>query len=419
MAIAALSLAGTLLIVSSATAAIKLADSWGTDGSGDGQLHLPEDVAIDAVGNVYVADTGNGRIVKFSSSGEFLLTWGWGVKDGKPRLETCTSSCRAALFPGNGNGAMYSPQGIAVHAGRVYVSEAPRDRVEVFSKTGRFITKWGRAGSAPGEFASPLAVATDSEGRVYVADLDNYRIQKFSDDGRFIGAWGSGGSGDDQFLGPIGVATDTSGHAFVADPDNNRVERYGQDGTFLATWGYGVRTGRDRFEICTHGCQRGISGLAAGQFSDPQAIAADRARHVYVADSYRIEKFAGSGRFLTTWDTTTAFGELGGVAVGPNSNVLVTHSRGGVLKFVQEPPETTIARAKIKRHRGKARFRFRSSERGSSFRCGLDRKRYRPCDSPRRYRHLKPGRHVFTVKAIDRDKLVDPSPAKKRFRIKK
>ena len=79
-------------------------------------------------------------------------------------------------------------------------------------------------------------------------------------------------------------------------------------------------------------------------------------------------------------------------------------------------PNTKIDRAKINRRKRKARFAFSSSERGSTFRCKLDRKSYRSCESPKTYRHLKKGRHSFSVKAQDSEGATDPSPAKRHFR---
>ena len=83
-----------------------------------------------------------------------------------------------------------------------------------------------------------------------------------------------------------------------------------------------------------------------------------------------------------------------------------------------QPPNTKIHRAKINRRKHKARFAFSSSERGSTFRCKLDRKSYRSCESPKTYRHLKKGRHSFSVKAQDSEAASDPSPAKRHFKIR-
>lgn len=84
----------------------------------------------------------------------------------------------------------------------------------------------------------------------------------------------------------------------------------------------------------------------------------------------------------------------------------------------EAPPETTITKAPRGRtERRGARFRFRSSEPGSTFRCKLDRRAYEDCDSPQTYRRLAPKRHRFRVLAVDPAGNADPSPARDRFRI--
>jgi trimeric autotransporter adhesin len=80
-------------------------------------------------------------------------------------------------------------------------------------------------------------------------------------------------------------------------------------------------------------------------------------------------------------------------------------------------PRTSLRRAQVNQVRRKATFRFASSEPGSTFVCKLDGKRFRPCASPKTYRKLEPGTHVFRVKARDRARNVDATPAVKRFRI--
>jgi hypothetical protein len=93
-------------------------------------------------------------------------------------------------------------------------------------------------------------------------------------------------------------------------------------------------------------------------------------------------------------------------------------SKGGGPTPDVTPPQTKIAKGPgAKLAQGKARFSFRSSEKGSSFKCKLDGRKVRRCVSPKRYSGLKPGRHTFKVWAIDAAGNQDPTPAKRRFRV--
>jgi len=131
---------------------------WGSLGAGNGQFNTPWDVAVDSNGNVYVADTYNHRIQKFTSSGGFLTKWG---------------------SYGTGDGQFNVPCGVAVDSnGNVYVADSHNHRIQTFTSTGAYITKWGSQGNGNGQFSYPSGVAVDSGGNVYVADTANNRIQK-------------------------------------------------------------------------------------------------------------------------------------------------------------------------------------------------------------------------------------------------
>lgn len=82
-------------------------------------------------------------------------------------------------------------------------------------------------------------------------------------------------------------------------------------------------------------------------------------------------------------------------------------------------PRTSLRAARINSAKRKATFRFASSERRSRFLCKLDKQKYKPCTSPKTYKKLKRGKHVFRVKARDRAGNVDRTPTVKRFKIKR
>jgi hypothetical protein len=109
------------------------------------------------------------------------------------------------------------------------------------------------------------------------------------------------------------------------------------------------------------------------------------------------------------------------VTPGPSAQPTptVTPSPTPPLVVDATAPTTSLRRAQISHASRRATFRFASGEPGSTFRCRLDAKSFKPCVSPKTYKKLKPGKHVFRVKARDRAGNLDATPTVKRFRIKK
>jgi streptogramin lyase len=253
-----------VLVLTSATPVDALfLGEWGGAGSGDGEFQNPTSVATDGSNYVYVADSGNNRIEKFTELGAFVAKWG---------------------SPGSGPGQFSTPKSVATDVdGNVYVVDKGNFRIEKFTPAGEFIAEWGSHGSGPGQFEAPMAIAVDPTGNVFVSDAGTNQIDKFDPTGKFVVAWGSGGAGPSQFNAPDGVATDPAGNVYVADSGNHRIQKFSGSGEFLSTWGE--------------------SGEGPGQFGLPVGVGTDPVGKVYVADATnnRIEKFTGAGEFLSTW----------------------------------------------------------------------------------------------------------------------
>ncbi len=276
---------------------------WGNAPPAGGEFNDPYGIAVDSAGNVYVADTSNNRVQKFTLTGTFLAAWG---------------------INGSGDGQFYSPEGIAVDSGgNVYVADTRNDRVQKFTSTGTFLTAWGTRGGGDGQFNSPAGIAVDAAGNVYVADTWNDRIQKFNATGGLLTTLANRGSGNGEFIEPSGIAVDRTGNVYVTDEVLDRVQVLAPNGTVIAAWG---TDGRD-----------------PGQFSSPTGIAVDSAGYVYVADNgnSRVQKFTSSGAFVTTWgalgteEGQFSFAYPKGIAVDRAGDVYVSAS-GSIHKYTPD-----------------------------------------------------------------------------------
>ncbi|MGA9370469.1 MAG: hypothetical protein WBV53_01330 [Solirubrobacterales bacterium] len=321
----------------------------GSGGSGAGQLNIPQDVAIDGDGNLYVADINIHRVDVFSGDGTFTRAFGWGVDTGAAALQSCTtaSTCQAGI-PGGGAGQLNAPRGIAVDgAGNVYVAEQNNHRISVFNAAGAFKYAFGRGvdtgastfevcttastcqagtqGAGAGELNTPVGVAV-AAGSIYVSDQANQRISVFAAAGpSFTRAFGWGvdtgtsafevcttastcqagtqGAGAGQLAFPQYLTVD-AGVLYVAEQGNHRISVFDAAGpSFLRAFGRGVDTGASTFEVCTTAstCQAGTQGAGAGEFSFTRGVALDGADHLYVSEggNSRISVFDTAGPSFT------------------------------------------------------------------------------------------------------------------------
>ena len=216
--------------------------SIGSFGSGDGQLNEPRGVAVDAQGNVYVADTWNARIAKFDPSGKFLKSWGEGKQDlGSGRRATMTDGTEA------GNAAeplgFFGPRAVAVDGqGNVYIADTGNKRIVVTDSEGKYLYQWGHPGSEPGAFSEPIGIAADDQGRVYVADTWNGRVQVFDrgQNGR-VGpipsvTWKVSGWQPNTYDDPF-VTAGAGGRVFASVPGRDMMIYANVRGDVLLRWG--------------------------------------------------------------------------------------------------------------------------------------------------------------------------------------
>jgi sugar lactone lactonase YvrE len=292
----------------------------GTGGfSGDGgpatsaQLYVPSSVAVDAAGNLYIADQRNSRIRKVTRGGLISTVAGTGTISGDGGPATSAQ--------------LNSPGGIALDvAGNLYIADSSNNRIRKVTADGVISTVAGNGilgfsgDGGPATWArlnSPYGVAVDVAGILYIADTGNSRIRKVTADGVIStvagnGIWGFGGDGGPatsaQLNSPDGVAVDWGGNLYIADSTNGRIRKVNAGGVISTVAGNG-NTGFG-----------GDGGPAtSAQLSFPSGVALDAAGNLYIADTInnRIRKVNAGGVISTVAGNygNTGFGGDGGLAI--------------------------------------------------------------------------------------------------------
>jgi sugar lactone lactonase YvrE len=326
----------------------------------------PNDLAVDAAGNLYIAEPGwNSRVQQFDSDLNYVRTYG---TTGVPYLT---------------DGSHYNhPFGLAVAPdGSIYIGEAAGRRLIKLNSAG--VPQWiigeaGIWGNDNEHFGWVGDVAVDVAGRVYVGDLNSCRVQIYNPNGSYYATLGAGcGSGDDQFIDPIGLTIAPNGDIYVADRVNHRVQIFNSERVYVATMGVtGVPTStnagfnspmdvavdsRGTIYVSDRGNHRvqvfdssrayvrtiGMTGVPGGGFdrlNNPAHLTVDTDDNLYIADSgnIRVQVFDSSGAYLTTvggsWGSAPGqMRGLNGLAVDVAGNLYVAeHDNHRVQKFVPQ-----------------------------------------------------------------------------------
>jgi uncharacterized protein YjdB/sugar lactone lactonase YvrE len=285
----------------------------GTDnGTGDqAQFNMPSGLAVDAQGNIFVADKGNSLIRKITPAGVVTtLPFGWGTSG---KLE----------------GELRNPNDVAVDAqGVIYVAEnnnnrisklvnettmtifagdpgTPGDPTDGFGDNYQGVTPpnagFADSPTSPTKFYDPRGIAVDAAGNVYVADRLNYKIRKITTDGTVSTVAGTtrwyldGPKSIAQFKAVRSVAVDAAGILYVVGENENVVRRVATDGrvtTLAGTSEYGYRDGQVTI----------APDLTGAQFQGPMSgVAVDAAGNVYVVEmeQSRIRKISTDGTVST------------------------------------------------------------------------------------------------------------------------
>lgn len=198
----------------------------------DATLNLPTGLAVDASGNLFLADTENNRIRRIGTDGKILTIAGNGT----------------ASFRGDGGQAVDAslnhPEAVAVDsAGNVYIADTFNHRIRKVNGDGVILTVAGNGNntySGDGVLAAssslnyPRGVAVGASGDIYIADTFNSRIRQVTENGRIWTIAGRGTFADTtveggdaanaEFRFPAGVSAGPNGTVYIADTDNSRIK---------------------------------------------------------------------------------------------------------------------------------------------------------------------------------------------------
>jgi len=280
------------------------------------------DVAVDAVGNIYVADAGAQRVVTFDRAGRYVTAWG---------------------APGTGPGqfsALYAgvdPAGIVVGKnGDIYVSDW--SRIQEFTPAGAFVRQFGSGNQGKivtaSSFYGPRQLAVAPNGNLYVADTGNERIQVYGPTGTHLFNIGTGShvaaqmTAPGSFDEPSGVAVDAKGVVYVADYWNKRVQRFTLTGAYLSSYP--------------------VAGWVTQDYQEPY-LAVDNKGHLFATDAPAINQHVNHVLELdaTTGATIHALGsgtvgtagaltQPSGVAIGPDGALYIADP--GAVKLLKIQP---------------------------------------------------------------------------------
>jgi sugar lactone lactonase YvrE len=317
----------------------------GMQGSADGPaatatFSAPSSIAVDAAGNVYIADPFNNTIRKLAVGVVSTLAGTAGVSGGAD---------------GTGAAAQFNhPSGVAVDAaGTIYVADTANHTVRRVTAAGIVTTLAGTAGASgatdgagsAARFGSPVGVRVDASGTIYVADNGNSAIRRVTASGvvtTFAGAPASPGSADQtgaaaSFSTPYGIAADAAGNIYVADFENSTIRKVTPAGA-----------------VTTLAGSPGVTGSADGtgsgaRFSRPQGLGVDAHGTVYVADTenFTIRAVTAAGVVTTLAGSPGTSGNSDGVGsaarfLNPTSVVvdpagIVYVADGGAIRKIATP----------------------------------------------------------------------------------
>ncbi len=275
------------------------------------------------------------------------------------------------------------------------------------------------AAATSARISFPTSIASTPDGGFLIADQNNHRVRRVLD-GTITTMAGSGAAGFSGDGGPatsaglstfFSVATTPDGGFLIADRYNNRIRRVEgvQTPTVVST---------DPASPADQNTVKVFGNAQAGTVVNLYGAAGCTGPVLATGTG---GQYNSAGLSVTVADnsTTTFFARASASAyTSACSTTSATYVESTPGARDTTAPNTKLGKAAIKTSARKATFKFSATEKGSTFACRLDRqKKFSKCRSPKTYKHLKPGKHTFRVRATDAAGNTDKTPAKRVFRI--
>jgi sugar lactone lactonase YvrE len=322
-------------------------------------LNNPYCVALDSSGNLYIADSGNYRVVRVEAATGIL---------------TLRAGAGSSSYSGDGGpaiaAAIGSPNCIALDtAGNFYITDSINNvvrRVDAAAGTISTVAGGGSGGdngpALNARLLQPSGIAVDAQGNLFITELLGYRVRKVSAASRVIttvagnGASAYGGDGGPAILAslryPVAAAVDAAGNLYISDSQDGRLRRVdASSGVISTVAGIGV------LSFSGDGGPAAAAGL-----SNPGSIAVDASGNLFVTDNDRVRRIDAATSFISTVAgingefasppdgvpaTSAALLQATGLALLPSGNLFVSEQLGERVRRVFLPGNTRTYTATV------------------------------------------------------------------------
>lgn len=203
-------------------------DSWGA-----GTIAFAHAIKIDHEDNLWLVDRDNQLIMKFTPTGEPLMTIGIKGYRSDTGVDPSDFSSKAYQKVTHGGDPFNLPTDVAWNpAGELFITDGYGNaRVHKFTADGKHLFSWGEPGTGPGEFNMPHGVWIDRHGRVLVCDRENDRVQVFTQDGAFVSTWPT------HLIGPAVFYIDDEDFVYIPEHNGGMISILTLEGERIAQWG--------------------------------------------------------------------------------------------------------------------------------------------------------------------------------------